>query len=497
MYSLLASLTKWADLHPQQACIVEAETHDSITYADYLVAVAAMRRFLGTTPRCIVLQLPGGILNAVLWMSALTGGHTLVPVSPTASTTEKKRVQQFYHPTIWFAEDATDLQYSDSADKVTLLSQQQGEAIIQQGVSTADLPLASLQGSVCLMTSGTTGDPKSVMLTEPQVAWTAAHVCSSHQLSTLDRGLTMLPFSHVNAPVVSLFASIMAGSTVVIAQRFSRRHFWSWVHDYQVSWISAVPTILAMLLETEKPAFLPGPLRFVRTASAPLPVAVLQAFESRFGIPVIETYGLSEAASQVAANPVPPGLHKPGSVGLPVGVSLRICRPRDAEEQELAAVPVGEIGEICVYGPAIIQSYQGDTGNSAFQRGWFRTGDLGWRDEDGYIFITGRLRDVIIRGGENIAPREVEEVLLRHPGVSDAAVIGRPDTMYGEVVVAYIVSRDQQQTDFVADLKAFATQHLSRPKVPVDFILIDSLPRNASGKLARQVLHEREAMVHA
>ncbi|HKF36377.1 MAG TPA: AMP-binding protein, partial [Ktedonobacteraceae bacterium] len=271
------------------------------------------------------------------------------------------------------------------------------------------------------------------------------------------------------------------------------RNFWSWIERYQVTWTSIVPTILAILLETERPAFLPGTLRFVRTGSAPLPAAHLLAFEARFGIPVIETYGLSEAASQVVANPLPPGIHKPGSAGRPVGVDLRICYPRTDEGGELLCdAGPGETGEICIAGPSVIGSYQDNTGQEAFQDGWFRTGDLGYLDEEGYLFIRGRLREVIKRGGETIAPREVEEALLSHAAVREAAVVGRPDTIYGEQVVAYVAVKGAWSAEMARELQQHTTQRLSPHKVPVDFIALDALPRSPTGKIERRLLRVRE-----
>jgi acyl-CoA synthetase (AMP-forming)/AMP-acid ligase II len=246
-------------------------------------------------------------------------------------------------------------------------------------------------------------------------------------------------------------------------------------------------------LETDKPAFLPGSLRFVRTGSASLPAADLLAFEARFGIPVIETYGLSEAASQVVANPVPPDIHKPGSAGRPVGVALRICYPRtDGRRERLRDVAPGETGEICIAGPSVISAYQDNAGQEAFQDGWFRTGDLGYLDEDGYLFIRGRLREVINRGGENIAPREVEEVLLRHPAVREVAVVGRPDPIYGEQVVAYVAVRSAWSEQMAQELHEYAARRLSPQKVPVDFVALDALPRNPTGKIERRLLRARE-----
>src|SRR5438067_3920901 len=433
--SLYRSLVGWAKSQPGAAYIVEAETGRACTYARVLVSVNRMRQLLGDTPRCIMLALPGGIVNAVIWISALSGGHMLVPLSPDAPDEEKARIAQKHRPDVLFVERAQEAQ-GFACPHAQVIPRQACDALLEQASSYESLE--PVEGRVCLTTSGTTGESKGVVLSERQIAWTADSIRVSHRLSTRDRGLTVLPFFHVNAPVVSLFSSLLAGCTVIIARRFSRRHFWSWIERYGITWASIVPTIVAMLLETEKPAFLPGSLRFVRTGSAPLPAADLLAFEAHFGIPVIETYGLSEAASQVVANPVPPGIHKPGSAGRPVGVALRICYPRtDGSGEMLRNVAPGEMGEICIAGPGVIDSYQDNAGQEAFQAGWFRTGDLGYLDEEGYLFIRGRLREVINRGGENIAPREVEEVLMWHAAVREDDAVRPADPIYGEQVAAH------------------------------------------------------------
>ncbi len=500
MYDLHNQLIHWATIAPEQISIVEAETGRSMTYSHCLSAVQKMRHFLGAQPRNLMLTLSGGIADAVLWLSALTGGHMLVPLAPDAADEERARAVSMYKPDVLFVEQVEEAQGFPGTPDARVVSRQACELLIEQARTERISPLPSVKGHVCLMTSGTTGDPKGVILDEYQIAWTADHVRTSHRLSPADRGLTALPFSHVNGPVIGLCASIMAGSTVVIARKFSRSHFWSWIEEYQITWASIVPSIVTILLGTSLPApqaglpaFLPGALRFMRTGAAALPAADLRAFEAKFGIPLIETYGLSEAASQVTANPVPPGRHKPGSAGLPVGVSLRICRPRVDGDEELHDVPRGETGEICISGPSVISAYYGNADKESFQNGWFRTGDLGYQDEEGYLFITGRLRDVIIRGGENIAPREVEEVLETHPAVREAAVIGRPDAVYGEQVVAYIVVNGLWSPELAQRLREYAARRLSAHKVPVDFIAVDALPKNALGKVAHRLLQKRDA----
>jgi acyl-CoA synthetase (AMP-forming)/AMP-acid ligase II len=491
MYDLHHQLVHWATIAPEQNSIVEAETGRSMTYSHCLSAVQQMRQFLGLQPRTLMLTLSGGIADAVLWLSALTGGHMLVPLAPDAAQEERKRAVSMYKPDVLFVERPEEAQGFPGAADAQIVTRQACELLIEQARTERIAPLPSVKGHVCLMTSGTTGEPKGVILDAYQIAWTADHVRTSHRLSPADRGLTVLPFSHVNGPVVGLCSSIMAGSTVVIARKFSRSHFWPWIEAYQVTWASIVPTIVTMLLGTEKPTFLPGALRFMRTGAAALPAGDLLAFEAKFGIPLIETYGLTEAASQVTANPVPPGRHQPGSAGLPVGVSLRICHPRLDGDDRMRDVPRGEMGEICISGPSVISAYYGNADKEAFRDGWFRTGDIGYQDEEDYLYITGRLRDVIIRGGENIALREVEEVLESYPAVREAAVIGRPDDVYGEQVVAYVVVNGPMTPELAQALHEYAARRLSAHKVPVDFIAVDSLPKNALGKVEHRLLQER------
>lgn len=479
---------------PEQPFVIEAETGRVMTYGQCLAAVNDLRRVIGPSPKRIALSLPGGVTGAVLWLSALTGGHLLVPLTPDAAETEKTRATRLYTPDLLVVgnDDAARGFHSATA---TVFTQDFCDEAIQRAQPGNGPLVPPLPGRVALSTSGTTGEPKGVILEGAQIAWTAEQIRLSHRLTPRDRGLTVLPFNHVNAPVVSLCASLLAGSTIVIARRFSRERFWDWVERYRITWASIVPTVLTRLLDTPKPGFLPGSLRFVRTASAPLPVARMRAFEAKFGIPVIETYGLTEAASTIVANPVPPGRHKPGSVGLPIGVDLRICRPQSGEDEcSLRDVAPGECGEICVRGPGVVLAYRGGVGQEAFEEGWFRTGDLGYWDEEGYLYITGRLRDMINRGGEKIAPREVEEVLLTHPAVRDAAVIGRPDAQYGEVAVAYVVADSGWPRDDLARcLQRYAAERLSAYKVPVDFVNVESLPRNPNGKINREALRMQEA----
>ena len=492
--ALQEALVHWALSQPQAEFVTEAGTGKTLSYGGALTAVRRVQQLVGSEPRTIVLALPGGVAASVVWLAALGGGHRLVLCSPEATDDEKAHLARMYRPDLLVVEQPEAALGFGRVGRSTL-TRARLDAAIEDWTSGAgrfgavDDQGPAREGEVCLTTSGTTGTPKGVTLQAHQIAWTAEHIRLSHSLTPSDRGFTPLPFSHINAPVVSLSATLLAGASLVIAPRFSRSRFWEWIEQEHVTWASVVPTIIAVLLQTEKPDWLPGELRFIRTASAPLPAFHLRAFESRFGIPVIETYGLSEAASQVAANPAPPERHKPGSVGLPAGVDMRLCLPAESGETgELRDVEPGAEGEICISGPNVIMGYDDGAGAECFVDGWFRTGDMGFRDPEGYIYITGRIRDVINRGGEKISPREVEEVLLTHPDVSDVVVIGEPDPTYGQRAVAYVVPIWPGRQDLEGSLRAYASRRLSRYKVPAAFVQVEALPRTRTGKIQRRLV---------
>jgi acyl-CoA synthetase (AMP-forming)/AMP-acid ligase II len=492
--SLIERLEHWAGSQPSATFLKDLETGESLTYLQFLNAVRGFQRQLGAEPRTIVLALAGGTGAAVAWIAALTGGHLLIPCSPEATDDENIRLAAAYRPNVAIVASAGAARSFGATVTQAITAEQLNASIAQWSENVLPGTLASVSdrpdaGFVCLTTSGTTGTPKGVRLRGDQVAWTADQIRLRHQLTTGDRGLCVLPFFHINAPVVSLCTTLMAGGMVIVAPRFSRSRFWSWIETEHITWASIVPTILAVLLQTERPAWLPGSLRFVRTASAPLPLVQLMAFEKRFGIPVIETYGLSEAAATVAANPVPPERYKPGSVGLPLGVALRVCYPLDEEQPGLLLdVAPGEEGEVCISGPSVIAQYDNGASSTSFCGEWFRTGDLGHLDDDGYLFITGRMKDVINRGGEKIAPREVEEILLAHPLVRDAAVVPAPDPIYGQEAVAYVVLNQVDGSSPFPGLREFCALKLSAYKIPSRFISVAELPRTRTGKIQRHLV---------
>jgi acyl-CoA synthetase (AMP-forming)/AMP-acid ligase II len=506
--TLESTLAYWAATQPDAPFLIDAETGRGLDYAACWRAVCGLRRWLGATPQTLLVALPGGVETGVVWLAALTGGHCIVPCAPDSTPAEYVRLAKRWEPDLFIGEAANGQGRMRRLAR-RLLTPHQLRDEVQRGIASTErgvLAPAQCESELLLTTSGTTGTPKGVRLQARQIAWTADQIRISHVLTPSDRGLCVLPFFHINAPVVSLCATLMAGGAVVIAPRFHLSEFWSLMERERITWASIVPTIVALLLQSDGPATPPSHLRFVRTASAPLPVAHLRAFERRFRIPVIETYGLSEAASTVTANPVPPDLHKPGSVGLPLGLALRICAP--APDRRPGPVPLrdvapGDEGEICVCGPSVISGYEGGVSDASFVDGWLRTGDLGYRDEDGYVFITGRLRDVINHGGHKIAPREVEEVLLAHPSVRDVVVVGSPDPIYGQRVVAYVVVQEDagsrgrrraHEAPVEQTLRAYCAGQLSAHKVPAEFVTVAALPRSMNGKIQRHALAHADDM---
>jgi long-chain acyl-CoA synthetase len=304
--------------------------------------------------------------------------------------------------------------------------------------------------------------------------------------------LVIMPIFHANGLCNQVVVPFLAGASIVLRRRFVLEEFWPAVAHYQPTYFTAVPTILTRLLEGPEPPPRAqwSSLRFARTGAAPLSVEVQRRFEERFGLPVIISYGLSEATCTVTMNPPTLESRKLGSVGMALdGLNVQVLGSNGMEQ------PVGTVGEIVTEGPSVMLGYLGlpEETAEAIQGGWLRTGDLGYLDQDGYLFLTDRKKDLIIRGGENISPREVEEVLYSHVTVAEAAVLGVPDPIYGERVVAFVVPRDvsRSQADVVEELLAYCRARLARFKVPAQINVLHDMPRNAVGKIAKQELRGR------
>jgi len=340
--------------------------------------------------------------------------------------------------------------------------------------------------AIIIYTSGTTGKPKGCLLSHGNVIANARQISSWLGFTENDRLLTIMPLFHMNAVSVTTMSALYAGGSSVVSAKFSASRFWQIVSDYQITSFGSVATMLSMLLSTYPdgvPADLKtDQLRFAMCGSAPVPAEVLRRFEERFNCLVIEGYGLSESTCRSTFNP-PDQRRRPGSCGVPIGNEMSVV---DEEDRE---VPDGELGEIVLRGENILKGYyKNDAANAtAFRNGWFHTGDIGYRDEDGFYFIVDRKSDMIIRGGENIYPREIDEVLYQHPAIAAAAAVGVPDALYGEEVAGVVVlKRGANATE--QEVIDFCKARLADFKCPKTVHFVEDIPKGPTGKLLKREL---------
>lgn len=340
--------------------------------------------------------------------------------------------------------------------------------------------------AIIIYTSGTTGKPKGCLLTHGNVIANARQISSWLGFTESDRLLTMMPLFHMNAVSVTTMSALYAGGSTVVSQKFSASRFWQIISDYQITSFGSVATMLSMLLSTYPDGVPSGlhteQLRFAMCGSAPVPAEVMKRFEETFNCLVVEGYGLSESTCRSTFNP-PDRRRRPGSCGLPIGNEMRVVDDDDRD------VPDGSLGEIVLRGENILKGYykNPDATATAFRNGWFHTGDIGYRDEDGFYYIVDRKSDMIIRGGENIYPREIDEVLYQHPGVASAAAVGVPDALYGEEVAAVIVLKAGSRTSD-QEIIDFCKSRLADFKCPKSVHFVTDIPKGPTGKLLKREL---------
>ncbi len=345
----------------------------------------------------------------------------------------------------------------------------------------------STSPALLLATSGTTSRPKLVPLSQANLCASARHIAHTLRLSPEDRCLNVMPLFHVHGLIGAVLASLSAGASVVCTTGWDSQSFFEWRKLPGISWYTAVPTIHQSILSAaaERGNTIEHRLRFVRSSSAALPTAVFDALESLFGVPAIESYGMTEASHQMCSNPLPPGIRKKGSVGLPAGPDVVILN----DDGKLLGA--NQNGELAIRGPNVTAGYvDAPAANAAsFTNGWFRTGDQGYRDDDGYFFLTGRLKELVNRGGEKVTPREVDEVFLQHPAVEQAIAFAIPHPRLGEDLAVAIVLRKHAIAD-QRELREFALDRLAPQKVPSRIVFVPSIPKGPTGKLRRIGLHQ-------
>ena len=352
---------------------------------------------------------------------------------------------------------------------------------------TAASPPTPEQVALILHTSGSTGQPKRVPIRHRNLAISATNIARHYQLSPQDVSLCVMPLFHVHGLVASVLAALSSGGKVIVPAKFNALSFWRTVREYGATWYSAVPTIHQVLLSRagdERPLGVES-LRFIRSCSSALAPEHMRKMEQVFGIPVLEAYGMTEASHQMASNPLPPQARKPGSVGHASGINIGIM------DSQGTLLPPGERGEIVIRGASVVSEYENnpEANATSFTQGWFRTGDQGFLDEDGYLVLTGRLKEMINRGGEKISPRELDELLLTNPAVAEAVCFGFVHPTWGEEVAAAVVLHAGHATG-EAELLAFCKERVSDFKRPKKIYLVEAIPKTASGKIQRRIVAE-------
>jgi acyl-CoA synthetase (AMP-forming)/AMP-acid ligase II len=488
----LADLFVQAD--KRQSAVILPEDETEICYgplSDQVERLAARLRQSGLEPgQVVAFALPNGIESLVSFLAVTRARLIAAPMSQAYKTEEVRFLLKDSDARIVITSSEADPVH-EAANELSLpvwtaSRNSTGEVQLSGhgfSSSTKDATDAPLPGDIALLmhTSGTTGGPKAVPLTHANVMASARNISTHYRLSQSDTGLVVMPLFHGHGLIGATLSALFAGARVVLPDRFSAHAFWPLVNAHAVTWYSAVPTIHQILLVRAASDNAPARsgFRFIRSCSAALAPATMKQLEDRFGAPVIEAYAMTETSHQVTSNPLPPGARKSGSVGTATNVDVAIM---DDGGKLLQA---GTEGEVVVRGETVMHGYyhNPEANKAAFTNGWFRTGDLGILDGAGYLRITGRIKELINRGGEKISPLEVDAVLLSNPAVAEAASFGVPDPIYGEEIQAAVTPRPDVTDVTAAELQKYCRSRLADFKVPRVIHFVKELPRASTGKV--------------
>jgi long-chain acyl-CoA synthetase len=497
-------LAAHAARQPGRAFLVAPETGRILTYGELDRQARILARWLRAAGLergdKVALFLHNGYQTALLFLAAMASGYVVAPLNLLLQRAHLAYVLDHCDCRVLFTAREYEQPLAEALAlvkrpiEVIVIDPDAPELFLEGRLPPGDFePVAADDVALLMYTSGTTGTPKGTLLTHRNLIAAARTVAAWHGLTPRDRCLSSLPLYHINGQVIATVTPFVSGGSVIAPHRFSVSSWWDTVERYAATWINMVPTIIAYLLNAADPAraYRFPTVHFGRSASSPLPPEQHRAFESIFGIPVIEAMGMTESASVVFANPQDPARRKYGTPGLPCGVEAKVIDVSDGPDAG-RELPAGRAGDICLRGPNVMLGYYKapELTAKAFDRdGWLRTGDLGYRDADGFYFITGRLKELIIKGGENVAPREIDEVLLRHPAVLEAAAVGIPDPNYGQDILACVVTRPGASVS-EEELRALCLAELGRYKTPKAFRFLPELPKGASGKVQRLKLAE-------
>jgi acyl-CoA synthetase (AMP-forming)/AMP-acid ligase II len=423
---------------------------------------------------------PNGPEGARALYAALYGGFRVTMINLAAGPEAIRYALEHSEATVAFVHpDQLEMFEAVRPANVVVYAPQNGNAPLHE--------IGASDDALLMYTSGTTGRPKGVVHTHASLLAGGWTVAIAQKLTPQDRGLAVLPFYHINGLCVTVMGSLVSGGSLAMVPRFSASKFWEWAETGGITWFSVVPTIISHLLhgQAEPSAALKARLRFARSASSALAVETQRAFQDRFGLSIVESLGLTETAAQCLVNPLDPTRHKIGSAGMAISNEARIA---DDAGNECAR---GTEGEIQIRGPNVMKEYLKNPEATAgtFHGDWLRTGDLGRMDEDGYVFVTGRLKELIIKGGENIAPREIDEALYEHSDVVEAAAFARPCPQYGERVEAAVRLSDGSKATPEA-LRDLCVERVGAFKAPDTVHVLPELPKGPSGKIQRLYLNE-------
>ena len=488
---------------PDAAYLIAPETGAVLSYAELAAASRRLAAFLAARGLAkgdkVALMLHNCYQTARLLIGVMYGGYTVAPLNLLSQRSQLQYVLEHSDTKLVFTSAELEPRLREAlagiarAVEVVVIDPDAVEIEADKAVhpSTGSARTVGDEDEALLMyTSGTTGMPKGVMHTHRSVVAGGMFTSEAHRLDARDRVLCALPLYHINGQIVTAVAPLVHGGSVVMPQRFSVTSYWQLVAEHRCTWLNVVPTIIAYLLNAPGPRELGldvSHVKFCRSASAPLPPELHRAFEERFGIGIIETFGMTETNAPCFTNPYEPERRRIGSPGRAFGNEAKVIDVATGTDQ-----PANLPGEIMVRGENVMKCYYKDaaaTAKALEPDGWMHTGDLGYLDAEGYLFVTGRLKELIIKGGENIAPREIDEALLRHPAVLEAAAVGIPDALYGQDILACVVLKaDCACTP--DELAAHAERELGRYKRPKTIRIVDALPKGPSGKVQRLKLLE-------
>ena len=483
---------------PGATYLIAPETGRTLAFGELQAASRRLAAFLaqrGARPgERIALLMPNGFQTCRLFIGVMYAGYCVTPVNLLAQPSQLAYVLDHCDARIVFVSPDQVGRLQEAMKDVArplevIVCDPDAAEFIDAAGAEALPPVVEATDALMMYTSGTTGKPKGVVLANRAVIAGGEYVSRAHELTPADRVMAVLPLYHINAQIVTATAPLVHGGSLVLPRKFSASNFWETVAEQRCTWINVVPTIIAYLLNGETPQAKGldiSSVRFCRSASAPLAPAHHRAFEAKFEIGIIETMGLTETAAPCFSNPLDPARRKIGSPGQAFGNEAKII---DASGR---ALPPGRTGEIMVRGDNVMSGYYKnpeETAKALQADGWLHTGDLGHMDADGFVFVTGRLKELIIKGGENIAPREIDEALLKHPALLEAAAVGVPDEAYGQEIVACVVTRPGQSCS-VDELREYCRGALGNYKTPKEFRFVDDLPKGPSGKVQRLKLLE-------